>query len=155
MVFNLKKPSNKKDRKRVGRGIGSGTGKTSGAGHKGQSARSGVSIKGFEGGQTPLHRRLPKIGFTSHNVEKQTTYVMNSSDLFDLFESGKLDSTKLIDLDYLKSAGIVASKKYSKLKIIGAQVPNQPVSVKVHKISEGCRKAIESAKGKVELEGQI
>ena len=79
MQLNQLKSDNKKSKKRIGRGIGSGTGKTSGKGHKGQKARSGVAIKGFEGGQMPIHRRLPKRGFKS--LKKETVAILNLSKL--------------------------------------------------------------------------
>ena len=147
------KPINKVPRKRVGRGIGSGTGKTSGSGHKGQSARSGVSIKGFEGGQTPLARRLPKIGFTCNNFAKKATYVMTLNNLSKLYESGKVDKSEVINLDYLRKIKVINSAKYNKLKLIGNDLPQFALKVKVGQISQGCKSAIESAKGSVELEG--
>ena len=86
-------PGATKNRKRVGRGIGSGTGKTSGSGHKGQKARSGVSINGFEGGQMPIHRRLPKRGFT--NIFRKQYVEVNLGRLQAAIDSGKLDAKKL------------------------------------------------------------
>jgi large subunit ribosomal protein L15 len=103
------------NRKRVGRGIGSGTGKTSGRGVKGQKARSGVAIKGFEGGQTPLYMRLPKKGFKSRCKERYE--VVNIKDVANLVESKKIDGTKLITKEELFSAGLV-KKKDSKVKLI-------------------------------------
>ena len=81
--------------KRVGRGVGSGTGKTSGSGHKGQKARSGVSINGFEGGQMPIHRRLPKRGF--NNIFRKKYAVVNLGRLQDAPDAGKLDAKKPVD----------------------------------------------------------
>ena len=86
-------PGATKNRKRVGRGIGSGTGKTSGSGHKGQKARSGVSINGFEGGQMPIHRRLPKRGFT--NIFRKQYVEVNLGRLQAAIDAGKLDAKKL------------------------------------------------------------
>ena len=86
-------PGATKNRKRVGRGIGSGTGKTSGSGHKGQKARSGVSINGFEGGQMPIHRRLPKRGFT--NIFRNQYVEVNLGRLQAAIDAGKLDAKKL------------------------------------------------------------
>jgi large subunit ribosomal protein L15 len=84
-----------RNRKRVGRGIGSGRGKTSGAGHKGQKARSGVAIKGFEGGQMPIHRRLPKRGFT--NIFRKELCGSESGRMQSAVDAGKLDSKKPVD----------------------------------------------------------
>jgi large subunit ribosomal protein L15 len=81
-----------KERKRIGRGIGSGTGKTSGKGHKGQKARSGVSVKGFEGGQMPIHRRLPKRGFT--NINRITFTELNLSKIEEMIAAKKIDPKK-------------------------------------------------------------
>ena len=88
-------PGATKNAKRVGRGIGSGTGKTSGSGHKGQKARSGVSINGFEGGQMPIHRRLPKRGF--NNIFRKNYVEVNLGRLQAAFDSGKLDASKPVD----------------------------------------------------------
>src|SRR3954468_23662752 len=95
----------RKRRMRVGRGIGSGKVKTSGRGGKGQTARTGVRINGFEGGQTPIHRRLPKRGFNNHT--RHTYETVNLGDIQKAADSGKLDIKKDIDLDALKAAGLV------------------------------------------------
>src|SRR3546814_6545605 len=96
--------SDLKDRKRIGRGIGSGKGKTAGHGHKGQKARSGVAIKGFEGGQMPLHRRLPKRGF--HNIFARNFKVVNIGSLQGAIDAGRLDASKPVDAAALKAAGL-------------------------------------------------
>lgn len=102
-------------RKRVGRGIGSGTGKTSGHGVKGQKSRSGVAIKGFEGGQTPIYMRLPKKGF---NSLRSTRYeVINIRNVLSLIDSKKLDSSQLITKDSLYSVGLINNKN-SLVKLI-------------------------------------
>ena len=88
-----------KDRKRIGRGIGSGTGKTSGKGHKGQKARSGVAVKGFEGGQMPIHRRLPKRGFT--NINRVTFTELNLNKIEEMILTNKIDPKKAINSQYL------------------------------------------------------
>ena len=93
------------NRKRVGRGIGSGTGKTSGSGHKGQKARSGVSINGFEGGQMPIHRRLPKRGF--NNIFRKQFVVVNVGSLQAAVDAKKIDANKPINIDALKAAGLL------------------------------------------------
>jgi large subunit ribosomal protein L15 len=136
-------PGAKKDRHRVGRGVGSGWGKTAGRGHKGQRARSGGFHKvGFEGGQMPLHRRLPKRGFTS----------LTRADVAEV-RLGELESFQgaEVDLAALQAAGIV-SKKALGAKIILAGKLTKKLSVKGDvKVSKGARSAIESAGGKVEV----
>jgi len=104
--------------KRVGRGIGSGTGKTSGRGVKGQKARSGVAIKGFEGGQTPLYMRLPKKGFKSRCLDKYE--VVNLRNVLSLIESKKIDGTSVITKAKLFNAGLISSEDV-KVKLIMAK----------------------------------
>lgn len=130
-------------KKRVGRGIGSGLGGYSGKGGKGQTQRSGGGIRrGFEGGQTPLHRRLPKFGFS--NVSFETKYeVINLSD----FDKVKGD----ISPESLSQAGLV--KKSSYVKILAKGELKKAVNVKAHKFSEKAKSAIEKAGGKVEVLG--
>jgi large subunit ribosomal protein L15 len=136
-------PGSKKDRHRVGRGIGSGWGKTAGRGHKGQRARSGGYHKvGFEGGQMPLHRRLPKRGFNSLTHAYMAEVRLGELEAIQVTE---------IDLAALQSAGIV-SKKALGAKIILSGKLSKKVSVKGDvKVSKGARAAIESAGGKVEV----
>jgi large subunit ribosomal protein L15 len=136
-------PGSKKDRHRVGRGIGSGWGKTAGRGHKGQRARSGGYHKvGFEGGQMPLHRRLPKRGFNSLTHAYMAEVRLGELEAIQVTE---------IDLAALQSAGIV-SKKAHGAKIILSGKLSKKVSVKGDvKVSKGARAAIESAGGKVEV----
>jgi large subunit ribosomal protein L15 len=136
-------PGSKKTRHRVGRGVGSGWGKTAGRGHKGQRARSGGYHKvGFEGGQMPLHRRLPKRGFTSLTHEDVAEVRLS--------ELEALQATD-IDLAALQAAGIV-SKKALGAKIILSGKLSRKVSVKGDvKVSKGARSAIEGAGGKVEV----
>lgn len=105
--------------KRVGRGIGSGTGKTCGRGVKGQKARSGVAIKGFEGGQTPIYMRLPKRGFKSQNSARYE--VVNLRDVISLVESKKIDSSAVITKDKLFNAGLISDKN-TKVKLIMTNV---------------------------------
>ena len=102
-------PGATKNRKRVGRGIGSGTGKTSGSGHKGQKARSGVSINGFEGGQMPIHRRLPKRGFT--NIFRKKYVEVNLGRLQTAIDAGKLDASKPVDSAALLGAGVISKPR--------------------------------------------
>ena len=114
MLNSLTKLKTKKIR--VGRGIGSGKGKTSGRGVKGQKSRSGVAIKSFEGGQMPLYRRLPKRGFNS--INKNKIGKLNLGDLQLLIESKRIKSSEKIDIKYLHSSKIL-KKKYEKVKILG------------------------------------
>ena len=111
MKLNLVKdnPGATKNAKRVGRGIGSGRGKTSGSGHKGQKARSGVSINGFEGGQMPIHRRLPKRGF--NNVFRKKYVEVNLGRLQAAIDAGKLDAKKPIDSVALVVAGVISKPR--------------------------------------------
>lgn len=135
-------PGSKKTRKRIGRGQGSGHGKTATKGHKGYKARSGSSIKpGFEGGQMPLQRRIPKRGF--NNIFRKEIAIVNVGDL-EVFEAGaKIDVTVLID------AGLVA-KKFNSVKILGDGEISKSLTVAVDKLSESARKKIESAGGTIE-----
>lgn len=127
--------------KRVGRGIGSGLGKTGGRGHKGQKSRSGGTVKpGFEGGQMPIQRRVPKFGFTSR--KSLVTSEVRTSEL------NKVEA-EVVDIDALKAAGIVRKdKKYVKVVLSGPVTKS--VSLKGIKVTKGAREAIESAGGKVE-----
>ncbi|MGD9164476.1 MAG: 50S ribosomal protein L15 [Chromatiales bacterium] len=134
-------PGSKSDRKRVGRGIGSGLGKTCGRGHKGQKSRSGGYHKvGFEGGQMPLQRRLPKVGFVSR-VSLTTAEVR-------LAELAKVDGD-VIDLDSLKKAGLVA-KSMKRAKIFASGKIERAVNVKGLAVSKGAKAAIEAAGGTVD-----
>lgn len=132
-----------KNRKRIGRGAGSGTGKTSGKGHKGQNARSGGGIKaGFEGGQMPLQRRLPKRGFTSLN--KKVYALVNLRDL-ELFEAGTV-----VDTAALGQAGLI-NKVGDGIKILGDGEITKALTVKAHKFSKSAQERIEAAGGKAEV----
>jgi len=134
-------PGSKKNAKRVGRGIGSGSGKTCGRGHKGQKSRSGGFTKvGFEGGQMPLQRRLPKVGFASRS-EKLSAEVR-------LYELTKIDAD-VIDLDALIKANIVPAMT-QKAKVIASGEITKAVILKDIKVTPGARKAIEAAGGKIE-----
>ena len=134
-------PGSKKNAKRVGRGIGSGLGKTCGRGHKGQKSRSGGFTKvGFEGGQMPLQRRLPKVGFASRSSQLSAEVRLD--------ELAKID-TDIIDLDALIKANIVPAKT-QKAKIIASGKISKAVQLKGIKVTPGARKAIETAGGKIE-----
>lgn len=143
MYLNTLKPAagSKKSRKRVGRGIGSGLGKTSGRGHKGQKSRSGGFHKvGFEGGQMPLQRRLPKVGFSSR--------VGMVTDEIRLHELNNIDAD-VIDLQALKQANLV-SKNIQRVKVMASGKLEKAVTVKGIQVTKGAREAIEAAGGKVE-----
>lgn len=132
-----------KNRKRIGRGAGSGTGKTSGKGHKGQKARSGGSVKpGFEGGQMPLQRRLPKRGFKSLN--KKVYALVNLRDL-DVFESGSV-----VDLAALGKSGLVTNI-LDGVKVLGDGELLKALTVQAHKFSKSAQEKIEAAGGKAEV----
>lgn len=132
-----------KNRKRLGRGSGSGHGKTSGRGHKGQRARSGGRGKtGFEGGQMPLQRRLPKRGFT--NIFRKEISIINLSDL-DRFESGST-----VDLAVLLNAGLV-KRIGDGVKLLAGGEIKKALTVKVHRTSQAAKEKIEAAGGRVEV----
>ena len=135
-------PGSRKNRKRVGRGPGSGMGKTSTRGHKGLKQRSGGSVRpGFEGGQMPIYRRLPKRGFT--NIFKTNNSVLNVKDL-DRFEDGSV-----IDIDMLRSAGLVKGK-VDGVKILGTGELSKKFTCKNVLVSKTAKEKIEAAGGSVE-----
>ena len=115
MQLNQLKSDNKKTKKRIGRGIGSGTGKTSGKGHKGQKARSGVAIKGFEGGQMPIHRRLPKRGFK--NIFRTEYVPINLGIIQKLIDEKKISDAKPLDIETLLKVGLL-KKNNNSIKIL-------------------------------------
>ncbi|MEA3362067.1 MAG: 50S ribosomal protein L15 [Thermodesulfobacteriota bacterium] len=143
-LSNLKPvPGSTKSRKRIGRGPGSGTGKTSGKGHKGQNARSGGGVKpGFEGGQMPLQRRIPKRGFVSRN--KKVYNLINLRDL-EVFDSGSV-----VDLEQYGKAGLVSGIKDG-IKILADGDLTKALTVQAHKFSKSAAAKIEAAGGKVEV----
>ena len=133
----------RKERNRVGRGIGSGNGKTAGKGHKGQNARSGGGVRpGFEGGQNPLFRRLPKRGFTNVNRKE---YAIVNLDTLNRFEDGAEITPAL-----LIETGVV-SKELAGIKILGNGTLNTKLTVKAHKFSNSAKAAIENAGGTAEV----
>jgi large subunit ribosomal protein L15 len=143
MRLNTLKPADgsKKDRKRVGRGIGSGLGKTCGRGHKGQKSRSGGFHKiGFEGGQMPLQRRLPKMGFSS----RKSRFV----DELRLHELALVEAD-VIDLDALRTANLI-SREISSVKVFASGAIDKAVTLKGIRVTKGARAAIEAAGGKIE-----
>ena len=133
---------------RVGRGIGSGKGKTSGRGHKGQKARSGVAIKSFEGGQMPLFRRLPKRGFKS--FKKRNTAILNLSNLQSFLDQKKINLEGNLDLKLLQNKKII-SKKYEKLKILGNGEIKNKLNLSVNFVSKQAKEKIEKVGGKLTL----
>ena len=134
------------NRKRVGRGIGSGTGKTSGSGHKGQKARSGVSINGFEGGQMPIHRRLPKRGF--NNIFRKQYVVLNIGALQAAVDAKKLDAKKTVDTAALKAAGLVTKAKDG-IRLLGQGDLSAKLNIEVAGASASAIAAVEKAGGSV------
>ncbi len=133
----------RKKRKRVGRGPGSGHGKTACRGHKGQKSRSGASIRpGFEGGQMPLHRRLPKRGFC--NIFRKQYNVININDLGQFGANSSLDVKALVDARLVK-------RESDRIKLLGKGEISYPVLIKVHKVSKSAKEKIEMAGGKVEI----
>ena len=134
-------PGSKPVRKRVGRGIGSGLGKTGGRGHKGQKSRSGGSVApGFEGGQMPIHRRLPKFGFTSRKAQYVAEIRLNELTLVE---------GDVVDLAALKAADVIGEKIKEARVILSGEV-TKAVTVKGLKVTKGAKAAIEAAGGKVE-----
>ena len=137
-----------KKKVRVGRGIGSGKGKTSSRGHKGQKSRSGVSIKSFEGGQMPLYRRLPKRGFKSLN--KNITAVLNLSKIQNIVDKPQNKIANTLDLKILKEKKLV-NKKFQKLKILGAGEIKINLEISAHFASKQALSKIEKVGGKVSI----
>ena len=138
----------RKGRVRVGRGIGSGLGKTAGRGQKGQTSRSGVSIKGFEGGQMPLHMRLPKRGF--NNIFAKDFAEVNLGVIQKLVDAKTIDAKTVIDHAVLKAAGVARGGKDG-VRVLGKGEFTAKLSFKVAGISAGARAAIEKAGGSVEV----
>jgi large subunit ribosomal protein L15 len=138
----------RKGRVRVGRGIGSGLGKTAGRGQKGQKSRSGVSVKGFEGGQMPLHMRIPKRGF--NNIFAKDYAEVNLGAIQKLVEAGKLATDGTIDHAALKAAGVARGGKDG-VRILGKGELGTKLSFRVAGVSKGAREAIEKAGGSVDV----
>ncbi len=133
----------KKNPKRLGRGKGSGTGKTAGKGHKGQKSRSGVSLRGFEGGQMPLQRRLPKRGFKNpFRVEFQVVNV----EFLNQFDAGTV-----VDLDQLRESGLIRNNPKMGVKILGTGDLTKALTVKANCFSDSARRKIEQAGGSTEV----
>lgn len=140
----LEQPNAKKSVKRLGRGIGSGTGKTSGKGHKGQNARSGGGVRpGFEGGQMPLIRRLPKRGFTNNFRKEYTTINVSSLE--------KFPEGTVITAEFLKAEGVIAKIEKYGLKVLGNGELTHAVTVKASKFTESAANKIKAAGGTIEV----
>jgi large subunit ribosomal protein L15 len=148
-LLNSLKPNKgaKRAKIRIGRGIGSGKGKTGGRGGKGQTARSGSAINGFEGGQMPIHRRIPKRGF--NNFTRKEFEVVNLSDLQQAIDSKKIKAGE-ISVQTLIDAGLVKGR-LDGIKLLGNGEIKSKVEISVNKASSSAVKAIESAGGKVNL----
>ena len=139
---------NNKKKIRVGRGIGSGKGKTSSRGHKGQKSRSGVAIKSFEGGQMPLYRRLPKRGFKS--LHKNSTAILNLSKIQNILDNTQNEIKNILDLKILKEKKLI-NKKFKKLKILGSGDIKKNIDISAHFASKQALNKIEKAGGKINI----
>ena len=142
-------PGAVKKRTRVGRGPGSGKGKTAGRGIKGQKSRSGVSIKAFEGGQMPLYQRLPKRGFNSRNSKKLQDEV-NLGSIQKLIDTKKIVENKLIDIDMLRGVGLI-NKNAVSVKLLAKGKLVAKVKIEVSSASEKAREAVEKTGGELNL----
>ena len=139
-------PGSTKNRKRLGRGRGSGPGKTSGKGHKGLNARSGGGARpGFEGGQMPLYRRLPKRGFLPYGGKTEFA-IVNVGDLSDRFAAGSV-----VDPDALAGSRLIHKSGRASVKVLGDGDVAHALTVRAHKVSEGAKQKIEAAGGRVEI----
>ena len=139
---------NNKKKIRVGRGIGSGKGKTSSRGHKGQKSRSGVAIKSFEGGQMPLYRRLPKRGFKSNKIKNIA--ILNLSKIQSILDKPKNEIKNVLDLKILKEKKLI-NKKFLKLKILGTGELKKNIEISAHFASKQALTKIEKAGGKLSI----
>ena len=144
-MLNNKSSRNKK---RLGRGIGSSKGKTSGRGHKGQKSRSGVAIKSFEGGQMPLYRRLPKRGFK--RIKNKRIALINLSRIQEIINKNKISLNTKINLQNLQKTNLI-NNKYKKLKLLGSGDIKEKFDFEVDFISESAKEKIEKSGGKVTL----
>jgi large subunit ribosomal protein L15 len=133
--------------KRLGRGIGSGKGKTSGKGVKGQKARAGVALNGFEGGQLPIYRRLPKRGF--HNLFRKVYAPINLGTLAKAIEAGKLDGAQPITEATLREAGLVSGRKIAGVRLLATGEIGRAITITVSGVSAAARAAVEQAGGSV------
>ena len=144
------RPGANKPKRRLGRGIGSGKGKTSGRGVKGQKARSGVSVKGFEGGQMPLHRRLPKRGFNNPSAKEHA--VVNLGRIQAAIDAGRLDAGAVVNAEALIAAGLVRRVRDG-IRLLGEGELTAGIRIEVNGASESARAAVERAGGSVTIVG--
>ena len=144
----LKNRTSRRKKKRLGRGIGSSKGKTSGRGHKGQKSRSGVAIKSFEGGQMPLYRRLPKRGFK--RIKNKRIALMNLSRIQEIINKNKISLNTKINLQNLQKSNLI-NNKYKKLKLLGSGDIKEKFDFEVDFISKSAKEKIEKSGGKVTL----
>ncbi|MDX1576335.1 MAG: 50S ribosomal protein L15 [Kiloniellales bacterium] len=143
-------PGSRKPRKRVGRGIGSGLGKTSGKGHKGQKSRSGVAVRAFEGGQMPIYRRLPKRGFK--NPFRKVYEVVNLDRLQEAIDAGKIDPAAKVDGAALRAAGLV-NQDQDGVRLLARGELKVALTIEVDGASRAARAAVEKAGGSVVVPG--
>lgn len=141
-------PGAQRPRKRLGRGIGSGTGKTAGRGHKGQKARSGVALKGFEGGQMPLHRRLPKRGF--NNIFAKRFVALNLDRVQGAIDAKKLDAKKPIDAGALVAAGVIKNARDG-VRLLARGELTSKINITVAGASKKAQEAVEKAGGSITI----
>ena len=141
-------PNARKSRTRIGRGIGSGKGKTAGRGHKGQKSRSGVAIKGFEGGQMPIHMRLPKRGF--NNFTRKDFAELTLGNLQNAITKGLIDKNKIITEVELNAAGIVKKSKAG-IKLLNKGELKDKIEISLSKATKPCIKIIEGLGGKISI----
>ena len=141
-------PGARKSRVRVGRGIGSGVGKTAGRGQKGQTSRSGVSINGFEGGQMPLHMRIPKRGF--NNIFRRYFAEVNLGTLQKAVDDGKIAAGTLLDGDALVAAGVISHAREG-VRLLGKGVLTTALTLKLEGASKSAAAAVEAAGGTLEV----
>ena len=139
---------NNRKKIRVGRGIGSGKGKTSARGHKGQKSRSGVAIKSFEGGQMPLYRRLPKRGFKP--IRNKLIAILNLSKIQNIIEKSKNEISNSLNLQTLKEKNLI-NKRFKKLKILGSGEIKNNIEISAHFASKQALAKIEKAGGKISI----
>ena len=148
MKLNALNNKSSRNKKRLGRGIGSSKGKTCGRGHKGQKSRSGVAIKSFEGGQMPLYRRLPKRGFRS--IKNKKIALMNLSRIQEIINKKKISLNTKINLQNLQKSNLI-NNKYKKLKLLGSGDIKEKFYFEVDFISKSAKEKIEKSGGKVTL----
>ena len=148
MKLNELKNKSSKRKKRLGRGIGSGKGKTCGRGHKGQKSRSGVAIKSFEGGQMPLYRRLPKRGFKK--IKNTKIAFINLSRIQEIINKKKISLSTKINLPNLQKSKLI-NNKYKKLKLLGFGEIKEKFDFEVNFVSKSAKDKIEKSGGKVTL----